>query len=292
MTPLSDNLRGALFMTVSMIGFALNDAAMKLVSDDLDLMQSIFIRGMFATLFVGLLAHYKGVLRVRTERPDQKKLGLRIFGEIGGTFCFLTALFNMPIANATAILQALPLAITLAAAVFLREAVGWRRYLASAIGFCGVLIIVRPGSDGFNEYALFALAAIFFLTIRDLSTRQLSRTMPSLFVSLLTSISIMILGGLGTLVTGWQPVGAMSVSLLALSACFLLLGYIFGVMAMRIGDIGFVSPFRYTILLWAILAGIILFGEIPDVWTLLGGMIVIGTGLFTLYRERRTRLHQ
>ena len=114
----------------------------------------------------------------RPGRRDRRLIGLRCLAEIGGTVCFLTALFHMPIANASAILQSLPLAVTLGAAIFFGEPVGWRRYVAIAIGFVGVLIIVRPGSEGFNAYALWAVAAIVFIVTRDLSTRRLSPDVP------------------------------------------------------------------------------------------------------------------
>ena len=104
---LSDNVRGALFMSISMAGFALNDATIKLISGDLGFFQIIFLRGIFATLLVGLLVRQRGGLFYLPSRRDAGIMALRAVGEVGGTLCFLTALFNMPIANATAILQAL-----------------------------------------------------------------------------------------------------------------------------------------------------------------------------------------
>ena len=131
----------------------------------------------------------------------------------------------MPIAGATAILQSLPLAVTLAAAVFFGEPVGWRRYLAIAIGFLGVLIIVRPGSDHFNAYALWALAAIGFIVSRDLSTRRMSPGTPGMAVVFVTTGVLTLAAGLcrRSLPTG-QPVSFRHLAVLAVAAICLLVG--------------------------------------------------------------------
>jgi len=277
-------------MTAAMAAFVFNDMMMKIVSDHLTLFQSIFIRGIFTTFLIGLMAWRKKALFCLVSKRDRKIIVWRLIGEIGGTLCFLTALFNMPIANATAILQALPLAVTLAASLFLGEAVGWRRYFAIIIGFVGILIIVRPGSEGFNDYSFWALAAVGFIVVRDLATRRLSSQVPSLFVALLTSIFITLAGALLSPTMEWRPVTGETLLLLAVAALFILFGYLFSVMTMRVGEIGFVSPFRYTNLIWAILIGIFVFGDIPDQWTLIGSSIVIAMGLYTFHRERKLRL--
>jgi len=289
MNALSDNFRGAALMTAAMAAFVFNDMMMKIASDHLTLFQAIFIRGIFTTILVGIMAWRKKALFCAVSKPDRNILMWRLVGEIGGTLCFLTALFNMPIANATAILQALPLAVTLAAALFLGEAVGWRRYFAIIVGFAGILIIVRPGSEGFNEYSFWALAAVGFIVVRDLATRRLSSQVPSLFVALLTSVFITLAGALLSPTMEWRAVTGDSLLLLGVAALFILFGYLFSIMTMRIGEIGFVSPFRYTNLIWAILIGIFVFGDIPDQWTLVGSSVVIAMGIYAFHRERRTR---
>lgn len=288
----SENMRGGAFMAISMAAFAINDANMKLAAEHLTLFQAIFLRGIFTTLLLAGLAYYKKDLIFHLPKGDRKTLALRLVGEIGGTLCFLNALFHMPLANATAILQALPLAVTLAGALFLKEVVGWRRYLAIGIGFAGMLIIVRPGSDGFNEYSLWAIAAVFFIVVRDLFTRRLSPAIPSLMVALLTSIAIMTVGGIFSTVTEWKPVSVEGIALLAAASVFIIFGYLFSVMTMRVGDISFSSPFRYTVLLWAIILGYFVFGDVPDQWTLLGSAIIVVTGIYTFYRERAVSRQQ
>lgn len=282
----SENVRGAAFMGASMAGFALNDMMMKLSSADLSLFQAIFLRGLFVTAFIGLLAWRKQVLFVRIARRDCGIMGLRLIGEIGGTFCFLTALFNMPIANATAILQALPLAITLASALFLGEAVGWRRYSAIALGFMGVLIVIRPGSEGFNEYSFWALVAVGFIVVRDLVTRKLSSQVPSLLVGFSTAAGITLAAAVLLPTMEWRPVGSEHVMRLGVAAVFLMVAYVFSIKAMRVGDISFISPFRYTGLIWSILIGLLVFGDGLDQWTLIGSTFIVAMGIYTFYRER------
>ncbi len=289
MQNLSDNVRGALFMSISMAGFALNDATIKLISGELGFYQIIFLRGIFATLLIGLLVRQRGALFYLPSRRDAGIMAVRAAAEVGGTLCFLTALFNMPIANATAILQALPLAVTLAAALFMGEKVGWRRYTAIAVGFTGVLIIVRPGGEGFNAYALWAVAAVGFIVLRDLTTRRLSAGIPSAYVALSSSLVLTAVGGLLALTVPWPPVSASALAMLAGAAGFLFFGYLFAVMTMRVGEVSFVSPFRYSVLIWAILLGLLLFGEVPDGWTLFGSLVVVGMGIYSFYRERRVK---
>ena len=287
---LSDNMKGAVFMMVSMAAFVVNDSLMKSLSGEIPLFQAIFLRGVFATLLVSALAARAGVIRWSALAPvDRPVAFIRVCAEIGVTSCFLQALFNMPIANATAILQALPLAITLGGAIFLGEPVGWRRYLAIIAGFTGVLIIVRPGAEGFNAYSIWALGAVVFVVLRDLSTRRLSAHVPSVFAAFLASAAITVTGAVLSPTMAWQPVGTDEIVMLGAAALFLICGYLSGVMTMRVGEISVISPFRYSILIWAIILGIAVFGDVPDGWTLLGSAVVVLTGIYTFYRERKVR---
>lgn len=283
---LSDNVKGAVLMSVSMAAFVSNDALVKLASADVTLFQTLFLRGLVATSLILAIAIWRKELLVSVARVDRPILALRLLGEVGATVCFLTALFNMPIANVTAILQALPLAVTLGAAVFLREPVGWRRWMAIGVGFIGVLIIVRPGSDGFNSFALLALAAVGFVVLRDLTTRRLTKGVPSIQVALLTAVAITVVGGVMAPVTQWNPVTPNAMIYLAAAACFLVFGYLFSVMVMRVGEIAVVAPFRYSVLLWAIILGVLVFDEYPDGWTLVGSAVLVAMGLYTFHRER------
>ncbi len=285
----SDNLRGAVFMMLSMAGYVINDTLMKLVSSDIALAQGVFVRGLVASALLGAFAAYKGQLLHRASGPEMKIILWRAFAEIAATYCYLTALFNMPLASITAIMQSLPLAVTLAGSLFLRHKVGWRRYLAIMVGFSGVLIIIRPGGEGFNAFALWGLAAVGFVTLRDIMAAKLHARTPSIFAALFTAVGVTLVAGVATIFEPWQPVSSASFALLASAAGFILVGYVTSITAMRYGEIAFVSPFRYTVMIWALLIGIFIFGDYPDGWTMIGMTIVIGTGIFTFYREQRLR---
>lgn len=283
---LSPNLRGALFMALSMVGFAINDALLKLVLSTASQYQAMLVRGAFATVLIAIVAWGQGAFRFR-RHVLHPMVGLRAFGELGSTLTFLAALQNMPLANVSAVLQALPLAVSMGAALFLGETVGWRRWLAIMIGFSGVLVIVRPGMEGFDSYALLALACVFFCTVRDIATRRIPDHVPTTLVSTVTSVAVTCAGLMLVLMfEGWQPLGATNWKLLAGAAILVVIGYQFSILGMRTGDISFVAPFRYTALLWSIVLGFLLFGDVPDTAMIIGASIVVASGLYTLYRER------
>ena len=284
---LSDNLRGAALMAGSMAAFSTNDAFMKALSGELPLPQAIFLRSVGAVALLVLLARGFGQLRLRVPREDRGLLLLRSLAEIGAAFFFLTAVFNMPLANATAILQALPLAVTLAAAVVFGEPVGWRRLTAIVVGFAGVLIIVRPGLDGFSIYSLHVLGCIACVTVRDLASRRMTGAVPPLAVALYAAITVMLAFAAVSAFVPWQPVGAVELAKLSGATVCILLAYILSFAAMRVGDIATSAPFRYAGLLVAILLGLLVFGETLDAATVAGTVIVVGSGLYTLERERR-----
>lgn len=283
-----DNLRGALYMSAAMFGFASNDLVMKSFSGELNLGQIILLRGLFATALIFILAGYNGQLRPLAValRPAIMVRGL---GELVATWAFLTALFHIPLATVSAVMQALPLAVTIGAMLFFNEKVGWRRLSAIIIGLAGVLIIVRPGMNGFSPYALLALVAVLGCVVRDLVTRNLPADIPSLFISLVTSVLVTLLGAMLALFEKWKPVSNVHLALLGLSSAFLIIGYFFAVNSMRFGEIGFVSPFRYLVLLFSIIGAAIAYREYPDALTLVGAAIVVATGIYTLYREQQLR---
>ncbi|MCK5921035.1 MAG: DMT family transporter, partial [Methylococcales bacterium] len=241
MNDASDNLRGAMLMMAAMAVYVINDALMKLASVEVSLPQGVFVRGLIASTLMMAFAHYKGHLFYAVSRKEIGTIALRAGAEISATFCYLTALFNMPLASATAILQVLPLAVTLAGALFLGEKVGWRRYLAISIGFAGVLIIIRPGGEDFNAYALWAVAAVGFITLRDMLAAKLSKHIPSIFVALFTAVGVTLAAGVVAAIQPWQPITAGSFAYLASAAVFILIGYITSVSAMRYGEIAFVA---------------------------------------------------
>ncbi len=283
---LSPNLRAAMFMSISMAGFTLNDALVKYASEAMNMGQVMFIRGGFATLFVALIAWHRGALR-SPRYLLQPMVILRAICETLATVFFLIALAQLPIATVSAVLQALPLAVTMGAALVFGEGVGWRRWLAIMAGFAGVAIIVRPGMEGFNAYALVALVCVGFCAIRDLATRRIPADVPSLLVSTVTAVVVTVCGGfLVRPMGGWSSPSPLAIVLLAFAATLLIVGYQFIIKAMRLGDISFVAPFRYTALLWSIFLGLVVFGDVPDLPMIIGAAIIIFSGLYTLYREQ------
>jgi len=283
----SHNTRGAMLMMASMVAFTVNDACMKSLSDEVPLFQAVFLRGIATCVFLFAMAWRTGAFKFDMPRRDIKLVLIRSAAEVTASFLFISALFNMPIANVTAILQALPLTVTLASALVFREAVGWKRMTAILVGFCGVLLIVRPGAEGFNFYSVYAVLAVIVITIRDLAARSLSVNAPSMVVALSAAVTVTVFSGLASIGTEWAPMSGKASWQIGLAALFLIGGYLFSVMTMRIGDIDFIAPFRYTSLLSALLLGFLVFGEWPDTLTLAGSTIVVATGVFTLYRERR-----
>jgi S-adenosylmethionine uptake transporter len=282
----SDNRKGILLMMAAMAGFILNDTFIKVASDDLPTGQIIFLRGLLATPLILLLAWRFGAL-AKLAALRNRFVGWRTVGEMGSTALYLTALFNMPLANATAILQIVPLITTAFAAVFLRERVGPRRWSAVTLGLVGVLLIIRPGLEGFNAWSLVALSAMGFIALRDLSSRLLPPEAPTLGVTLVAAVAVTILGAGMGLAEDWQPLSPQLLALLAVAALFLTGGYALIIHAMRVGEISAVGPFRYTIMLWAIALQFAVFGEWPDLLTLAGTAIVVATGVYVFYRERR-----
>jgi drug/metabolite transporter (DMT)-like permease len=284
---LSPNLRGSLFMAVSMAGFTVNDVITKTMVAEMNQGQVMLVRGLFATVLIAALAWHQGALKL-PRQAAHPMVALRIFCELFGTVTFLVALARMPLANVSAVLQALPLAVTMGAALFLGEPVGWRRWLAIAVGFTGVLVIVRPGFEGFTVYSLVALGSVAFCAVRDLATRRIPSEVPTLLVSTVTAGAVTIAGMVLIVpMGGWTPMSASQTGMLAGAAVLLLVGYQFIIMAMRLGEISFVAPFRYTALLWAILLGYLVFDDLPDLPMIIGAAIVICSGLYTLYRERK-----
>jgi Permeases of the drug/metabolite transporter (DMT) superfamily len=290
MSEFRETLIGIAAVLASSAAFIFNDTCTKLASAHLELGEIMVIRGLIASTIIVLVAwrfHAFAGWRAHLNVP----LGWRTVGEVGAMVTYLVALFNMPIANSTAIMQAVPLMMTAAGAFFFRDQVGWRRWAAITVGFGGILLIVRPGAEGFNLYSLLALAAAASVTLRDLSTRRMPATTPTLFVTATTTVIVMLCGGviaLGQLASGiaFRPVTAEAFLYLVGSAISVLAGYTLIIVAMRRGDTLTVAPFRYSQVLWAIVAGYLVWGDLPTLPTLLGIVIVVGSGIYMVHRER------
>lgn len=285
-----ENLRGSLLMVLAMAGFALEDMFVKALARGLPLGQVLAILG------AGGAAIYAVVAILRRERLITRGLFsgpvlMRNATELIGTMCFVSAVALTPLAQASAILQATPLAVTLGAALFLGETVGWRRWLAIGVGFIGVLIVIRPGTEGFSALSLLAVAAVIGLAARDVVTRRVPREVSSLMLATWGFASV-IPAGLVMAALSPEPVRAPS----PLEAGYFAGALVFGtgayyalIAAMRIGEVSVITPFRYTRLVFALIIGAVVFAEPVDGATLAGGAVIVGSGLYTLWRQATRR---
>jgi drug/metabolite transporter (DMT)-like permease len=282
----SDNIRGILAMLASMAVFVVNDTLVKIAASHLPTGEAIFVRGLFTTALCGILMVRSGALWALPHALSPMIIG-RALADVGSTVFFLSALVRMPMGDVFGILQFTPLAITAGAALFLGARVGWRRWSATLIGLIGVLIIVRPGGSAFTPFALLVIASILFSAARDLLTRSVAASVPSLLI-VSTSAATVTLASLGfTLFETWTRPAPLTVLTLLGAAAALLAGQYWLVAAMRIGEIAVVAPFRYSIILWAILAGYLVWRESPDLASWVGIAIVTAAGLYTFVREQR-----
>ena len=280
----ADNLRGAVLMMMSVAAFTFNDACLKFLSLDFPMFQATFLRGLVATGVLLMIARAQGALR--PIAPEHRaKVAIRALAEVAAFLPFVIALAHVPFANLVAILQTLPLTVTAAGAIFLAEPVGWRRWSAICVGFGGVLMIVQPGADGFDAYALLGFLSVLAVTLRELVTRSIPASVPSLPVAAITSAAVCLLGLSGALFEPWQPVEMKHGVAIVMASGFICVAYLLSVMVVRVGDIGFVMLFRYTALIWGLLLGWAIAGEWPDVWALAGAAVLASSGAYTLWRE-------
>jgi len=279
------NRRGILAMAGGMACFVANDAVVKFVSQSLPAEQLIFLRGLFATLLLLAIAHAMGATP-RMGALLERRVLVRALLDAFATVTYLTSLFHLPIGNATAINMATPLFITLFAVVALGERVGPGRWLAIATGFTGVLLVVQPSGTAFNAYALLCLGGTLLHASRDLMTRTIDRGIPSILITLSTAVAVMLLAGLWSLFSDWQPVAAWQLALLALASVFLSGGYFLLTVSMRGGEMSLIAPFRYTGLLFALVLGYLVWGDVPNALAWAGIALLVTAGLYVLHSER------
>ncbi len=283
-----DNLRGAAIMVLSMLGFAVEDMFIKLLADALPIGQILLMLGIGGSFFFGLvvvLQRQPLVTRAMFSAP----IGLRAVGEIVGTLGFVSAIVLTPISSASAILQATPLTVTLGAALFLGEPVGWRRWSAIVVGLFGVLLIIRPGMDSFQTLSLLALLGVAGLTIRDLATRRVPGSISTMQVSFLGFLALIPASGIFMLLARahFVPLNGLQWVYILSAMAIGLVAYYGIVAAMRVGEVSFVTPFRYSRLLFAMVVGLTIFGERPDLLTYIGAAIIVASGIYTVLRERK-----
>ncbi len=285
-----ENLRGAAFMTLSMLAFAIEDVLIKTLGARIPAGQIISVIGAGGALAFALwfVAKGKPVFVAAHLHPQ---VWLRGFFEVAGTMMFITALMLLDVTMLSAIIQATPLVVAIGGAVFLGQKVGWRRWVAILIGFIGVLLIIRPTMAGVSLATLIGVGGMLGLAGRDLSTRALTVDISGAHLSL-HAFLLLIPSGLVLVWLNDQSLTLMSgADMATLVGCVIvaLLAYLSIVAATRAGDAAFISLFRYTRMLFALILGVFVLGERPDTPTLIGATIVIGAGLFTLLREAQVK---
>ena len=280
------NRVGIAWMILGMSAFIGNDAIMKAVGERLPAAQMIVVRGLMAIAMMLLVAARMGALD-RIRDVARGWVLLRASCEGVGTVLYLAALFHLPLANITAINLSSPLFIVVLAKVFLQERVDRARWLAIALGFTGVLLVVQPAADGFNVYAWLCLLATLIYAFRDLLTRKISSATPSILVTLATAGLVWLMAAVVMAFQGWTPMQGREVGWLSLSSLLVSTGYYALIAAMRHGEMTVIAPFRYVGLLWAVLLGYFVWGTLPNTMGWCGIALLIGAGLHMIRQQRR-----
>ena len=285
---ISENTKGAFLISLAAACYVMSDIFMKFLSSEISIFQITFLRGLLVTFFLFSYCYISKASFFVREWKDRLVIAIRSILEVIMTYTFLAALFNMNVANANAILQLIPLMVLLGSFAFLRQSPKTHEWIAVLVGCLGALIIIRPGALDFNFFTIHALVAVLCLAARDLLTVRLNKNIPSNIVAFYSALMLT----LASFLLSKDPMylGELRNSYFILyTAIFVSIGYIASVAAMRFGDVTFVSPFRYTALLWATVMGFIFFNEIPKFTTLLGGFIIILAGIYIFYKSKENR---
>jgi drug/metabolite transporter (DMT)-like permease len=282
----ANNAAGIVAMLVSQGLFVANDALTKLLTADLPVTEVIAIRGTLAALIVGAITHHGGALLWRHVAGSWRVI-TRALIEVLTVFTFVYALTHIPLPTIIVIIQTAPLFLV-ASGAFLGETVGWRRWAAVAVGFAGALLVVQPGTTGF-EYAWLAMVTVALMTVRDLITRRIHTGIPGGVVTLVSVAVVGIISWAGAFIEDWQPVSLLNTGMLIASACFVAGANSMIIRALRLGEISVVSPFRYSSILWAMVLGAAIWGDVPDALALGGTLLIVAAGVYSFHRERRVR---
>ena len=279
------NRRGILTMTGAMVFFVVNDALVKWVSTDLPTPQLIFVRGVMTTALLLALAAWMGQLRLWRSALT-RSVPTRALIDSLASFTYLTAVFHMPLGNATAINLAGPLFLTMLAVFFLHERVSLGRWALILLGFAGVLLVVQPRAGEFNSYAWLCLLAAMLHAGRDFLTRLVPAQVPSLLITLSTAMMVTLLAGVWSMFEPWRAMSTTHIGQLFAAAMCLAAGYHLLTLSMRWGDMSVIGPFRYSGLLMALLLGYLMWGDVPNGLAWCGIALVVAAGLGLLQAER------
>jgi len=269
--------------------YVINDTFMKLATEGLPPYEVLFLRGVAATLWSVPLVFTLGYVRHLPLLFEPRVL-VRNLLELFGVLCFIVALTNMPIADATALGQVTPLMVLLAAAYLFGERIGALRMVLILVGFVGALLVAQPTMQGISVFAALALANAAFVAARDIAGRRVASHVPGMVVAISAAIVVLVGAGVAHLVTEtWIVPSTRHLLLLAASGFFLIFGHFFIFMAYRVGPTNVVAPFYYCFTVWAVISGLIVFGHLPNVTAAIGIAMVVGSGLVIVALDRRNR---
>lgn len=278
------NARGIVAVLIAMALFVTSDSVVKLAGAMMPATEIMALRGMLAVVLMGGVA-VATVDRARWHFALQPRVMLRATIEAAVAVLFLAALPHLPLADITAIQQVTPLVLTVLSAIILRESVGWRRWLAVALGFLGVVLVIQPTGDGSNIWALSALACAALVAVRDLVTRGLDPAIPTQLVTFTTTASVCLIGFVGSPLETWTALTPAGIACLAASAVLVSLANIFVIRAFRGTEVSAVAPFRYAGVLWAVILGYLIWGHIPNALAIAGTIVLVTSGLYIMHRE-------
>jgi len=277
-------LRGIGLVLTASIFLTSSDLVSKLLTRELPPLQVTWLRYCtYTAIMLAIVWRQGGLARLRTQRPALQFL--RGIGVLGSSVFFISALKFIPLADATATSFVAPLFVTALSIPILGEAIGWRRWVATLIGFVGVLIVVRPGGAGFQLASLLAVGSALAWAFAMIMTRMMSST-----ESPLTTLTYSALIGvcITTLAVPflWEAVTPTILLMGVFVGAASTVGHWLIVLAYRHADASLLAPFSYGQLLWATLFGLLVFSVLPDIWTLIGAVVIAGSGLYTAHRER------
>lgn len=272
-------------MLTAMALFTCNDGLMKLAREIYPAGQAIALRTVFAVMagLVLVFAFREGDKLTMALRPAVLLRGLI---EASVALTFIWALGRLPLANITAITLASPLIIVVLAVLMGIEKVGWRRSAAVTVGFLGVLVVVRPTVEGFSPAAVIALLSAVLVGFRDLLTRSIGKEIPSTVISVTTTVLVGIVATGYGVIENWEPIWRRETLYVAVAAVLVSTGSFFIISAYRNTDVGVVTGFRYSVILFATLMGYLIWGDVPDFWAFAGIALIVGSGLYTMHRQR------
>ncbi|MCO5159794.1 MAG: DMT family transporter [Mesorhizobium sp.] len=283
------SLRGPLYMVAATCSYVINDTFMKLATEGLPPYEVLFLRGVTATLWSIPLLIALGLVRQLPALFEPRVLARNLL-ELFGVLCFIVALTNMPIADATALGQITPLIVLLGAAFLFGERIGPVRLALIGLGFVGAILIAQPTMAGISFYAVLALANAAFAAARDLASRRIAGHVPGMIVAISAVIVVLVGAGAMHLATeAWVYPSPRHMLLLAGSGFFLIFGHFFIFMAYRVGPTDIVAPFYYCFTVWAVISGLVVFGHMPNLMAWMGILLVVGSGLVIVAMDRRRR---